>query len=94
MTDGRPTAYKPENADVARHACVPGATKETLPSAWRAAKSRYRSESRNSTRRARQEERCLEPGMLMRRRMRSPPRGAHCTRTLRRRCVSPSPNCP
>ena len=33
MAGGRPTAYKPENAEIARRACMLGATNETL--AWR-----------------------------------------------------------
>jgi hypothetical protein len=30
MAGGRPTAYKPENAEIARYACMLGATNETL----------------------------------------------------------------
>jgi hypothetical protein len=30
MAGGRPTAYKPENAEIARNACMMGATNETL----------------------------------------------------------------
>ena len=30
MAGGRPTTYKPENAEIARHACMLGATNETL----------------------------------------------------------------
>ena len=30
MPGGRPTAYKPENAEIARHACMLGASNETL----------------------------------------------------------------
>jgi len=30
MLGGRPTAYKPENAEIVRHACVLGATNQTL----------------------------------------------------------------
>jgi hypothetical protein len=30
MSGGRPTLYKAENADIARHACMQGATNETL----------------------------------------------------------------
>ena len=30
MAGGRPTAYKPENAEIARHACMIGATNDTL----------------------------------------------------------------
>jgi hypothetical protein len=30
MAGGRPTAYKPDNAEISRHACMLGATNETL----------------------------------------------------------------
>ncbi len=30
MPAGRPTVYKPENAEIARHACMLGATNQTL----------------------------------------------------------------
>src|SRR6266851_1147218 len=30
MPGGRPTVYKPENAEIARHACMLGATNESL----------------------------------------------------------------
>ena len=30
MAGGRPTTYKPENAEIARHACMLGATNEAL----------------------------------------------------------------
>ena len=30
MAGGRPTIYKPENAEIARYACMLGATNETL----------------------------------------------------------------
>ena len=50
MAGGRPTTYKPENAEIARYACMLGATNEILAERFEVSPAHHRQLDRHDPR--------------------------------------------